>query len=156
MFEVLEHCDRDALLSREQHWMDLYKSYNRDVGYNMSSSSQYPQYEYTDEIRKKISDRVRQALANLGPEARARMVHAARFGQKALGPRHSGEFKKRQSERLKIKESEKVIRSDGVVFESMNAAAVFHGVERHTISKWCKGRPIKNLKWRHFTFKKEG
>lgn len=36
-FEVVEKCEKEDLLIREQYWMDYYKSYSKDNGYNICS-----------------------------------------------------------------------------------------------------------------------
>ena len=35
-FEILEVCDKINCIEREQYWMDLYKSYNRNIGFNIN------------------------------------------------------------------------------------------------------------------------
>jgi group I intron endonuclease len=35
LFEIIENVPRDKLVEREQHWLDLTKSYDRSVGYNL-------------------------------------------------------------------------------------------------------------------------
>jgi group I intron endonuclease len=36
VFEVLEECEAEALILREQYYLDYYRSYERDVGYNVA------------------------------------------------------------------------------------------------------------------------
>lgn len=38
-FQVIEHCDRELLLEREQVWIDLLCSFKRDYGYNLSPTA---------------------------------------------------------------------------------------------------------------------
>ena len=38
-FEVIEHCERDKLPEREQHWMDFYLCSNPLMGYNRSPTA---------------------------------------------------------------------------------------------------------------------
>lgn len=35
-FEVLELCNKISCIKREQYWMDFYKSYNRNIGFNIN------------------------------------------------------------------------------------------------------------------------
>ena len=37
--EVLESCDLSEMVGREQHWMDFYKSYCKESGYNVSPAA---------------------------------------------------------------------------------------------------------------------
>jgi len=47
IFEMLELCDKNIILEREQFYMDLYKSYN--TGFNISKTSSYPYKDLTEE-----------------------------------------------------------------------------------------------------------
>ena len=38
-FTVIEECSEDITFKREQYYLDLYKPYNNDVGYNISQSA---------------------------------------------------------------------------------------------------------------------
>lgn len=35
-FEIIEKCSEALLATREQHWLDFYRSYERDIGYNVA------------------------------------------------------------------------------------------------------------------------
>ena len=39
MFLIQEFVSKDQLLDREQYWLDMYKTFNRNIGYNISSLS---------------------------------------------------------------------------------------------------------------------
>lgn len=97
VFEVLEYCEQSQLLTLEQKWLDQTRSYDRDFGYNMSKSSQYGQYDITPEISQKISDRTKEGLANLTPEARARMIEASRRKGKNLGVKRTDAVRAKRS-----------------------------------------------------------
>lgn len=36
IFHVIEYCNEEDLLNREQYWLDFYNSFNRDFGYNIN------------------------------------------------------------------------------------------------------------------------
>lgn len=36
IFEILEICEKDDCLNKEQYWIDYYKSYNKTIGYNIN------------------------------------------------------------------------------------------------------------------------
>jgi group I intron endonuclease len=36
IFEILENCEKQKCLEREQYWMDYYKSYDKKIGYNIN------------------------------------------------------------------------------------------------------------------------
>ena len=38
-FKVIEECSEDMTFQREQYYLDLYKPYNNDIGYNISQSA---------------------------------------------------------------------------------------------------------------------
>lgn len=54
---VLEKCSVDKLDEREQYWMDFYKSYNKENGYNICQyASTTRGYKYTEEVKQKIQE----------------------------------------------------------------------------------------------------
>ena len=52
---VVETCDFDILLDREQHWIDHFVSYDRNKGYNLHKDAQ--RHYVCDETREKLSKR---------------------------------------------------------------------------------------------------
>ncbi len=71
-YEVIEKCPRDALVEREQYWMDFYKAAERGTGFNVIPKAD--RSEMAEETKRKISE------ANKGkpksPETRERMKQA--------------------------------------------------------------------------------
>lgn len=56
-FEIIEHCEKDNLLEKEQYWLDYYKSYDRENGYNLVKiAGSNRGYKMTEESRKRVSD----------------------------------------------------------------------------------------------------
>lgn len=57
-FEIIEECNKDIKLKREQYYLDLYKSYNRDIGFNISKNSIAPMAgrHHTEEAKRKFSE----------------------------------------------------------------------------------------------------
>ncbi len=55
-FEVLETCEKDKLIEREQHYLDFYKSYDRKIGYNIRrfADTKYG-YSHSEKTKRKIS-----------------------------------------------------------------------------------------------------
>jgi group I intron endonuclease len=154
-FEVIEYCDFDVLRKREQYWMDMLRSYDRNIGYNISISSEQPTYERTPEMKAAISAGVRAANLVLSEESRERRRQgSAKVGKANRGATRSEAFKKHRSEYMRQNnpEQKRVLRSDGVVFDSVTDAAVYHHVTRQTMRKWCIGGPVKNTNLRRFTF----
>jgi group I intron endonuclease len=98
LFEILEALeDKTLLLQREQYYLDLYKSYIPEYGYNLCSiANSMLGYKYSDEQKLKMSEN--------------------RRGEKNqhYGKKHSEETKKKISEKNKnryISEEEKQKRS---------------------------------------------
>lgn len=55
--EVLEFCDREELLLKEQHFLDLYKPWDRKIGYNTCDVAGSPSKRVlSDEHKNKISE----------------------------------------------------------------------------------------------------
>lgn len=56
IIEYVEY-DKELLLDREQYWLDYYKSYDNNYGYNIFSDSRNANgYKHTDESKKKMSE----------------------------------------------------------------------------------------------------
>jgi group I intron endonuclease len=56
VFEILENCEEDSLLSREQYWMDYTKCYDRNIGFNACIKADRPLgYKHTIESKLKMS-----------------------------------------------------------------------------------------------------
>lgn len=55
-FHVLEYCEKDKLLEREQYWIDETKCCDRRVGYNLNpTAGNMLGYNHTDEVKQKLS-----------------------------------------------------------------------------------------------------
>jgi group I intron endonuclease len=87
VFEVLEVVpkledgtnDKVKLTEREQYWMDFYKSYEEDFGYNINPSASMNYMSgrtHTEEARKKISDAAKGRV--LSEELKKKMCDARR------------------------------------------------------------------------------
>lgn len=61
-FEILQHCSRKDLNNREKFWIKFYQANNPGIGYNLTSGGS-SDYEYTDEVRKKISEATKLAMS---------------------------------------------------------------------------------------------
>jgi len=62
--EVLENCEKLQLEEREQYWLDFYKSYNKENGYNIlkkaySNVGYKPSKESVEKMRKSLTGRKR-------------------------------------------------------------------------------------------------
>ena len=57
-FEIIEECNKDIKLKREQYYLDLYKSYNRDIGFNISKNALAPMdgRHHSEETKRKFSE----------------------------------------------------------------------------------------------------
>jgi len=60
-FEIIEECvNNSELKTREQYWMDYYKSYNKDVGYNIRGKADNNHgYLESEELKKIKSERMK-------------------------------------------------------------------------------------------------
>ena len=54
VFEFLEECEPDECLIFEQYYLDYYKSYNREFGYNIDPDAKYAGKRLSQETRDKI------------------------------------------------------------------------------------------------------
>ncbi|MGH7974976.1 MAG: GIY-YIG nuclease family protein [bacterium] len=59
-FEIIEECSKNNKLQREQYWLDFYKSYERDKGYNIEfKTDKTVRSDYViEKIRKTLLGRI--------------------------------------------------------------------------------------------------
>lgn len=79
-FEVLELCEKNKCIEREQYWMDFYKSYKRDIGFNINEKA-------NSRLNSKHSEETKQKMreAKLGKKLTEEHIlnsKLARTGQK--------------------------------------------------------------------------
>jgi group I intron endonuclease len=55
-FEILEECDEQSLIERENHHINQNKSNNQEFGYNMALVNEFRRNAYNDEVKRKISN----------------------------------------------------------------------------------------------------
>ena len=55
-FEILEECDEQSLIERENHYINQNKSNNQEFGYNMALVNEFRRNTYNDEVKRKISN----------------------------------------------------------------------------------------------------
>jgi group I intron endonuclease len=56
-FGILEECAEGLLIEREQYWMDFYKSYDRNKGYNLRpKAASMIGFHHSEESKKKMSE----------------------------------------------------------------------------------------------------
>lgn len=94
-FQSIEFCSNNTLLEREQYWMDFFKSYIPENGYNIApKSGSCLGVKQSDETKKKLRDSWVYEK-HFTPETRAKLSKAR------LGYKFSEESKKKMSERAK-------------------------------------------------------
>lgn len=99
-FEILEiiEDDVDMLRQKEQYWMDYYKSYNNNLGYNISHyATGSGGYEVSDETKEKIRQA---AIGRKASEATKQKLSEQRTGElnSFYGKHHTDEAKRKMSE----------------------------------------------------------
>lgn len=56
IFEILELCNKEDCIKREQHYLDLYKSYKRSIGYNIKEKADSNLgFKFSEQSRLKMS-----------------------------------------------------------------------------------------------------
>jgi group I intron endonuclease len=90
-WEILEQCPVDALLEREQFWMDETRCYDRAVGFNNCVKADRPLgYKHTDENKKRMSE--------LKKGRKLKPEHIAKISKALTGRKHSEETKRKISD----------------------------------------------------------
>lgn len=101
IFEVIEYCEKENLIEKEQSWMDFYKSYEREFGYNSSITAD--RVTHTEETRKKMREckRVEKGVRTNwsgrkhSEETLKKMSKSQKKNTNRLGKEHSEESKKK-------------------------------------------------------------
>jgi group I intron endonuclease len=55
VFEVLENCDLNLLIDRENHYINDYKSNNYNFGYNLATVNEFRRNTFNDVVKLKLS-----------------------------------------------------------------------------------------------------
>ena len=64
-FEVIEFCEVSVLLEREQYWMDLFKSYERDKSFNQTIKAERPLgFRHSEKDKIKMSKIKKEQIKN--------------------------------------------------------------------------------------------
>lgn len=153
--EALEFCDRDSIINREQHYLDLFKPWNRDIGYNTCEIAGSPNKRFlTEEQKNKISNSLKGRIVS--DETRKKIGDANRGKTQpkdAVEKSRLANIGRKQSEESIEKRSKKYsfIDSEGNVYTGTNLKrfANQHGLHRFNLSEVLKG--VRNS---HKGFKK--
>lgn len=121
-FQFLEECEPHECLIFEQYYLDYYKSYNREFGYNIDSEAKYAGKHLADETKDKIRNKAlnrkrskeiieKIRLKNLGmkkPKQSAAMKNRWALSKLYFGYNNLSEDKKKEvSEKIKLKNIER-------------------------------------------------
>lgn len=55
VFEIIENCDLDLLIDRENYYINNYKSNNYDFGYNLSTVNKFRRNTFNDNVKLRLS-----------------------------------------------------------------------------------------------------
>jgi group I intron endonuclease len=138
-FMVLEECPENMLIIREQAWMDIYKTQDRNFGYNISNadSSTNRGRKATDATKLKMSivRKGRSATWNIGRKPSPETIE--KMSNSQTGRKHSPETKEKMSKwQIGKKHSPETI-------EKMRARALNRKCNPHDL---LTGRYIKQTK----------
>ena len=116
-FLVIEFCDVSVLIKKEQYWLDFYKSYEKDLGYNLSKIAESNRgLKHSEEAREKI--RKSKLGLKMSPEAKMGIILA---NKKAV---------------YMFNLNGTLVKS----FDSVVKAANFTGIDKGNISTCCRGK----------------
>lgn len=145
-FYVLEFCDVDQLDCREVYYIDLYKTLNRENGYNLTSGGTYNK-ECSAETRIKLSQSLMGHVVSLESRIKISQNHADVSGANngMYGRRHTEEAKQRVSQankgrRSHRRDTRKVYCVElAQAFEDAAEAGKELNLDSSAILKCCKG-----------------
>jgi group I intron endonuclease len=103
-FEIIETCEIKDLLIREQYWIDLYRSYDELIGYNIAKSTTAfaRGLKHSEESKRKMSELCKRRFSD--PKEREKLRNR-NLGEKnpLYGKKHSDESRRKMSEAAKLR-----------------------------------------------------
>lgn len=148
---LLENLSEDEAKRKEVELIALYKSNDREYGYNTTSGGDGASgLKHSDETKQKISERQKGIRKSPATEFKKGMIPWNK-GKKA-----SEEYRRAMSEAHKGKASPKrkkvVCVETGVIYDSVTKAAEDVGSSSTTISAVCQGKlkTSKGYKWEYY------
>ena len=138
IFEIIEYIeDKYLLIGREQYWINEFKSYNRDNGYNICKiAGNTLGYKFTEEQKNNLS-KVKKGKTTWIKDKKLSLETKIKMSEAKKGKVFSSEHKE------KIKKSQKtnkVIKNNkNEIFNSINEASRFYNIHKGTISNACRG-----------------
>lgn len=126
-FEVVEYCGNDQILKREQYWIDFFKSFNPELGFNTCPAAGSP----------------------IGVKRTPEQIEANR--QRNLGRKLSPEALKNIQETNRINKNKKfeISSPDGQIFRGIgiHGFALEHGLNPCSLSGVLTGRYLNHKGW---------
>jgi group I intron endonuclease len=129
VFEILEYCEPDKLIEREQLYIDWFKCCDREIGFNLKPSAQNSLgYKHTEEAKAKI---------------KANSIRLGCRPPSPLGRKHSEETKLKQSLAKKGKKRKFKVKRKPHSEETKNKIRLAHLGKK--LSEETKNKIIKSL-----------
>lgn len=164
-FEVIEYCDCDILVEREQYYMDLFHPYDEN-GYNLLKDSSYGGWngmKHSNETKKKMSkikkgiyepwNKGKKGVQEFSDKTRKLMSENSKGeGNPFYGKKHSEESKQKMSNKRKSLDMsfcmKKIVQKDKItgekikIWNSIAEIYIFFGSKptNSIISKVCRGK----------------
>lgn len=145
--EILEdYVSIENVNEREKYWISLYKSNNRDYGYNIEDGG-HAHRSFSEATRKKISEALKGR-----PKSEE---HKQKLRESNLGYHHTLEARQKMSKSRSIP-IEQLDKNNNIIntFSSIKLAAETLHLDASTICKCCKGKQ-KTCGGFHWRYKEE-
>lgn len=148
-FIILEECDEEVLLIREQYWLDITKCYDRDIGYNIAEIAGKPsnkEYIRTAEHSRNISiakrgkkmpPRSQEYKDNLSKALKGRKFtdeHRLNMSKSRIGKKKNDEFKEKRRAYMTGRNGDKS--SAGKIYKIIDPQGNI--IEFKSMSNFCK------------------
>ena len=141
---------------REQYYINLYDTTNRDLGYNLKQGGQFGGGIFTDDAKKKLSNSIKASYTDELRQKRSEHqkelwlipeIRAQRVGKNApmYGHHHTDETKKRLSELRKGKSNNLIFNDKvlcietGRIYNNSREAYKETNIDSSCILKVCRG-----------------
>lgn len=103
-FYIIEYCNKNELVEKEQYYLELFKTYRRDCGYNCRHIAEVNSgYKFSEITRKRMSEGHLSKVPNLSDKQKEERRERMLGNKFMLGYKHSEETRKKISDTNKGK-----------------------------------------------------
>lgn len=145
IYYIIEYCALEDIRKKEKEYITLYKTTDRQYGYNLVEVTDTGGYVYTEERRAVVSKNSKAYFSRITPEEKLRISNIKRHNTNRFLSSLTLEQKKKRIEKAILTTSKQVKSSIGEIFASISEAARCYNVSAWAIAHSCNGGKSRKL-----------